>query len=1020
MSESLYHKLLNATASGIIQVNLDSQIMYVNSAINTLFGYADEELIGQSLSVLLPSSIMQDQRGWVRTFIQANESRPMGHGNVFQAKHKAGHTFSITISLQTVTIDDEQSVIATILESSKLAETESGLSREKSYSRLISLVSEKTDNAVFITDKTLNTLWCNSAAVGQCGYPEDVILGQNPCFRFDEKCNTMEYRRLMHALTNRTIYNGEFLIQRPDHSMLWVKLNCQPVFETEGFVGFIFIESDISSRKSFENQLRAKSSLQRAILDSAKQIIISTNTNGIIQTFNEFASDLLGWQFYEVVAQGTLNLFLDQAEISAFAKQLSVELDQTVPPNLGALHKAAVKSRKKDHTFTFYTKQKRPCAINLTMSALFSRDGTLNGYLFMGKDITDILALEKTTKEQEVTLKETSKLTKLGGWELDVIAQKLYWSEEVYRIHEVPIGTDITVEDAIKFYAPEARLVINEAIEKALEDGTSWNLQLPFITATGKHIWVNAIGFVETEEGVITKLRGTFQDITELKQAEENALEASRTKSQFLANMSHEIRTPMNGVIGMIELLMGTKLSAQQRNYARIAQQSSESLLNLINDILDFSKIEAGELKIRKETFELSDLLSSVERELHNKITQKNLKLIIDNEIKTLVHTDAARLKQILLNLCTNSIKFTESGYVKITAKAPEPDLLYFTISDSGIGIKPEDYPKLFSEFTQLDQSSTKKYGGTGLGLAISKQITHLLGGEIGLSDNVQQGAEFWFTIDNTAHKNRVAKKQQYHHVLIIGQHPQFGHLHDYLSNQTEFFIHLAPDSKTLLHELKQDVSFQSFILTDYCDAFPAPEVIKICQDKVSNNPSYFFLSDHFHTKDQLVQQGFHGFFYEAEYRFIANTLKIVQQQRTSSSVVFISNHAQQTKPTLLLVEDNEVNQTVAQEILKELGYQVEVAQNGQIALKMLLEGTEKYGAILMDCQMPVLDGYDTTHIIRTEEQYSHYRNTPIIALTAHAMDGDAEKCLSYGMNSFITKPVKSLVLQNELERWLF
>ena len=1018
MNESFYHKLLDSTASGILQVSIDSNIMYTNAALNILFGYADDELLGLPLHTLLPDSVRNQHFNWVKAFINSNESRPMGQGNVFQAKHKNGHYFSITISLQTVTIDNAQCVIATILESSKLAYAEAALTREKSRKQLVAMVSEKTENAIFITDTDLKTQWCNKAAVLQAGFAGVDLLGKDPCNRIREEYNQIELKRLRHAINNRSTYNGELVLQNKKHKTFWIKLNCQPIFEDDAFMGYMFIESDISARKSFENQLRAKNNLQRAILDSAKQIIISTNTSGIIQTFNEYAAELLGWQFYEVVTNGTMNLFINSNEMAKFATEIGQELQKDVPHNIEALQKAAVHYQQKEHTFVFHTKSKQQLHISLTMSALYSRDGALEGFLYIGKDITDIVALEKQTERQKLTLAETSRLAKLGAWELDLDANLLSWSDEVYRIHEIPIGTPVIVEDAIQYYAPEAIPVIQAAVAKALEDGTSWNLQLPLITAKHNHIWVNAIGYADFKNDKVYKLRGTFQDITVLKKAESEALEASRAKSQFLANMSHEIRTPINGVIGMIELVLGTDLSPKQRKYAEIAQQSSESLLRLINDILDFSKIEAGELSLQHNTFNLDILLKDLESELAGRINEKQLSFTITNFYDQPVHTDSARLKQILLNLCTNAIKFTAEGFVDVIISPVAEQQIKFVIRDSGIGIPKEEASKLFTEFTQLDQSSTKEYGGTGLGLAISKQIAQMLGGDIGVNTDVVSGAEFWFTIDNLQDDSVKVVEDENMHVLLVGDDIHFSELQKYLDKESHVTAHLAVSVKEFMQQIQTRLNFKAIIFTDFVDAFSSGELLKMCKEHLTTELGFFLYSHKRHVKDSLVELGFQGYFYQPEDRYVLNSLLLYKKHRQNLSSPFISNVNTSRKQKVLLIEDNEINQVVALEMLKELGYETTVAKNGIEGLTLLEQKRDSFDVILMDCQMPLLDGYEATKRIRSEAQYYTYKNTPIIALTAHAMEGDEAKCLSAGMNSYISKPIHSITLQKELERW--
>ncbi|HYM35403.1 MAG TPA: response regulator, partial [Steroidobacteraceae bacterium] len=670
------------------------------------------------------------------------------------------------------------------------------------------------------------------------------------------------------------------------------------------------------------------------------------------------------------------------------------------------------------------------------------------------QDIHDRKMAELKLKDTEERLDRTMRGADDGFWEVDAKTREVWVSQ---RFAEM-LGyqqSEFTANKRKIFDTthPDDNRIVLAAFEQHMRHGAPpVDIEVRKLTKGGDWRWVRVRGACERDaSGNPLTISGSQQDVTERKKYQEALIEATATaaaankaKSEFLANMSHEIRTPMNGVIGMTELLLESQLDSMQRDYAETVRESAGALLTVINDILDFSKVEAGKLELEAIDMDLRDTVEDVARLLAVQAHAKGLEVTahIDPMLPDMLRGDPGRIRQVLLNLGGNAVKFTHKGEVALELKILEQNehnvQVRLEIRDTGVGIPQQRLGALFQPFSQVDASTTRRFGGTGLGLSIVRRLVKLMEGEVGVTSEEGVGSTFWFT----ARFERAQLPMVTHHAPPAALHGQRVLIvDDNATNRKVMMGQLtlchteavcASSADEALALMRQAAAagkpFEAALLDHQmpgCDGAKLGRMITSDEQIKSTRLILLTSSGQRGDGHMFAELGFAGYLLKpVTQRDLTDCLATVLASKAEmwhlQSQPIVTRHALRSQRArnrhrVLLAEDNVVNQKVACRTLEKLGLRVDVAADGRAAVTAWQTG--RYDLIFMDCQMPVLDGYEATREIRALEKGG--KRTPIIALTAHAMKGADVECKTAGMDDYLTKPIDRAKLQACLDHWL-
>lgn len=841
-------------------------------------------------------------------------------------------------------------------------------------------------------------------------------------------------------------WNLKYRVCRPDGSIRWVLDRSYPVLDDQGALIFMTgIARDITEQEEIERALRTSESKFKRIFENIQDAYLMTNFDGevilvnpaAVQTFgydneNELIGKNIAFDIYkdEATREKVIALLNDVGHVHRYEALFKKKNGDTIwgEANVSIIYDEFGNRVSFEGLVRDMTNRKQ------TEEALRQEKEKAQKYL----DVTGVMIVV-INKSQQIELINRAGCKILGYSEQALLGKN--WFE-----HFVPAIQRDIVKTAFDLCMRE-EIALVEYFENSIMN----------IHGEERIIsWYNTL--LRDNKGQVEAILSSGEDITERKQAEkalilakQEAEAANQAKSEFLANMSHEIRTPMNAILGMVYLILQTTLEDKQRNYINKIQISTTHLLGIINDILDFSKIEAGKLELESIPFDMNEVIANLANIAGLQSENKNLELLfdIDRNIPHYLLGDPLRLGQVLINLLSNAIKFTHQGEIivqmKVIKQTDYDIALQFNVKDTGIGMTPVQVDKLFTSFSQADTSTTRRYGGTGLGLAITKKLVNMMGGEIHVSSELDVGTHFSFDlafsyqvvpIDGPLHHVESAPHLENLKVLVVDDN----HIANTLLKETVQGFGFRTETAFSGQEAIRAVEHASFcgtpfdlILLDWkMPNMNGIETGEFIQTKLhlTKKPLIILVTAYGNEQvfSQIQNTKLDGFlikpilpsvlFDTINEIWVNHTKNKVQNAKLTSKLTSIPCSEQYTFPgaNILLVEDNFINQEVARDILQNWKVRVTIANNGHEAIEKLRSPDHDFDLVLMDIQMPGMDGYVATQQIRL---LPHLDALPIIAMTANALSTEREKCLSIGMNDYLAKPIDVSLLAELLKKWL-
>lgn len=906
---------------------------------------------------------------------------------------------------------------------------------EEKYKSLVETVSD----IVYLTDDQGRFVYINPIALMKFGFAENELLGKPyyevivPEYRREVMSFYFNQRKERTPVTYR-----EVPVMMHDGDVRWVGQTVTILTDKDAIKGFHAVGTDITERKKIQELIERERTLLKGIIESIPdEVYVKDLENRFVLVNSACLRTWMGEGYTstdQLIGKKDADLFRS-SEARLYEEQ-ERDIMRTGNPIINQL--VDVRDPETGATMRSLLINKIP---------LRDASGAVIGIVGINRDVTPLAKAQEHIAHNERLLNEAQSIAKMGSWEFDIIHNHVSWSDELYAI----LGADPNeapedIKTYLKYVHPDDVPALRKAVTRAVYDGEPFTSEHRIVLRDGtiRHMWGSGKP-VYDERGQMIMLRGIAQDVTEkmriekeLRAAKETAEEAARTKAEFLATMSHEIRTPMNAVIGMTDLLWRSPLTKKQKEFVEIIRTSGETLLLLINDILDFSKMESGKMELEKAPLSIRRTIEAVYDVTAPRARAKGLELtyFLEPGAPETIVGDEIRLRQILINLVGNAIKFTEKGEVAVGVRGAKTGTGMCAVSvsvyDTGIGIPADKLERLFKSFTQVDSSTTRKYGGTGLGLAISARLAELMNGSIAVESKEEEGSVFTLTFitqsepatedsgERRASRSLLAGKR----IFIAERNERRRSILSRLLKDFDMEVFPRARASEVLHDIELNVPFDLGMVDMTLHDMDGITLAERIRERRHKRALPLVLLTNGELADKSISA--------AKKLFTLQLTKPVKQsvlpdqlagllkpetgrarERTAGETERTDGEAALTL-RILVAEDNEVNQKLAVALLSKLGYDADIAVNGKKVLEAL--GHNRYDVILLDIQMPVMDGFETAREIVAG--YPVETRPIMIALTANAMEGDRDKCLAAGMHDYLSKPIRFDDLRATLTKW--